>query len=241
MTLAQLRTQARRLTKTTSGNYPDEQLDIDINQAYAEIWMMILEAEGYKNTGGDFKYYDLISTVGLAPITNVAPIGYNGEYPFPSIAIDIDGIEISYDGTSYKKAEVIDKSDSLSSVFNEQDYDGTFSEQNPKAFIYRDSIFVRPTKDTVGNITNGFKLTVRQRQDSLIADIDIPLFEPNFHSLIPLKVAQDYFMYYPEKYNPKIDQKAQIIEAQLISLYQDRTPINLQIKSHPKDRGLKGW
>jgi hypothetical protein len=48
-------------------------------------------------------------------------------------------------------------------------------------------------------------------------------------------------MYYPEKYNPKIDQKAQIIEAQLISLYQDRTPINLQIKSHPKDRGLKGW
>ena len=237
ITLDQIRARVRKFTHTNATNYTDADIDRDANLSNGEIWMTILEAEGYKNTGGDFKVQDLISTIGLV----AQDLGFNGEYPFPSLALLIDRAEISYDGLNWREAEIIDKSDTLSSVFQEDSYNIAYSQTNPKIFIFRDSYFVRPTKNTAGNITDGIKLCILARQEGLSNDSDSPQFETNFHELIPLKVAQDYSLVFPEKRNPYIDKKILELEGQLISFYQERTPMNIRLKSDIRERGLNNW
>lgn len=221
MTLTQLRSQARKYTRTNETNYVDATLDFDINQAYGEVWMTILEAEGYRNISGSFKTHDMVSTSGLV----AGDVGYNGEYPFPSDALDIETIEVSYDGTSWSQAEIIDNRTTTSSKFNEDLINAEYSQSSPKVFMFRDSIFVRPLKETTGDITDGVKLKISQRQTALTLGTDSPLFESNFHNIIPLKVAMDFFLVHPEKYNQLIERKLNELEAQMIAFYQDRIPV----------------
>lgn len=232
MQLSEIITQARRLTKTNSTNYVDADIKFDINIANGEVHLMILEAEGYKNISGGFKVYDLVSTTGLV----AGNIGFNGEYPFSTDTISLEEVHLDY-GDGFVKAEIIDRSELEDSMFNDDDI---YSELSPKVFVYRDSYFIRPVLTTT-TVTDGIKLLARLRQDQLAANDDVPIFETNFHQLIPLKVAQDYFLYYPEKYNPRIDRKVEELESQLISLYQSKTPIDFRIRESKQDRGLKNW
>ena len=234
MNLTTLRSQARKYTKTNSTNYSNTDLDADINIAVGEIHMMILEAEGFKNTGGDFKVIDHEDTTSLT----AQELGYNGEYPFPSIAVKLEEVYVKYDSSDdYVQAEIVDKSELSSEMFQET---GAYDKTNPKVFVYRDSFFITPllTDDTV---TDGIKLLVLARQDTLTDVTDSPDFESNFHNLIPLKVAQDYFLVYPEKYNPRIDKKVEELESQLISFYKDRSPAVARFRETEDDRGLKNW
>ena len=228
MELTTLRSRARKYTHTTSNNYSNSDLDADINIANGEIWMVILEAEGYKNIAGGFKLLDFKSTSGLT----AGQLGFNGEYPFPSDALEIVRAEISYDGEYWYPAEIESMTDTTSSQFNEDQINARVdvSERNPKIFVFRDSYFVRPLKTTTGDITSGIKLMVRVRQDSIVADADEPQFESNFHNLIPLKVAQDFYLTYPDKYNPRIDRKVSELESQLISYYQTKIPYNPRLQ-----------
>ena len=218
MELTEIRSQARRYTHTNDTNYPDVTLDADANRSNGEVWMMILEAEGYKNSGGDFKVIDFETSVGLDP----QDLGYNGEFPFPSLAITLEEAYLDY-GDGHVKAEIIDRGTIDSSMFDDAD-EGQFSEESPKIFIFRDSIFTRPL-NLDATVVDGIKLLIRARQDTLVNPTDQPMFESNFHNLIPLKMAQDFYLIYPDKYNPRIDKKVQELESQTISLYESRTPI----------------
>jgi hypothetical protein len=234
MNLTTLRSQARKYTKTNATNYIDADLDADINIANGEIHMMILEAEGYKNTGGDFKVIDHENTTGLV----AQDLGYNGEYPFPSIAVKLEEVYVKYVSTAdYVKAEIVDKSELSSEMFEDT---GIYDATNPKVFIYRDSFFIRPLL-TATTVTDGIKLLVLARQDTLTEVTDSPTFESNFHNLIPLKVAQDYYLVYPDKYNPRIDKKVNELESQLITFYQDRSPVTPRFQEASDDRGLTNW
>lgn len=234
MNLSEIRSQSRRLTKTNATNYVDADLDADINRALGEVHMMIAEAEGYKNVGGDFKVIDLENTTSLTE----QQLGYNGEYPFPDDALRIEEAYLKYDvNGSYNKADIINKSDVDSEMFEDE---GSYSESSPKIFIFRDSYFVRPLL-TDTTVTDGIKLLITARQESLVNASDTPTFESNFHQLIPLKVAQDYYMLYSEKFNPRIDRKVQELESQIISFYQDRVPIEKRLEINKEERGLSGW
>jgi len=227
MNLTQIRTEIRRYTKTNATNYPDVSVDFDANQVYGEIWMSILEAEGYKNISGGFDVTDLISTSGLV----AGDSGYNGEYSFPSTALDIESIELSFDGVTWTQAEIIDRSNLGSSEFNEDDINANYSQASPKVWIYRDSYFIRPLKDTTGNITAGIKLSISSRQTALSGATDTPTFESNFHDLIPLKVARKFYRLHPEKYNKLIVEDGDMLEAQMRSYYQDRIQVVRQFKT----------
>ena len=133
MTLADLRSSIRRKTKTNSTNYPNADIDSDINIAYGKVWLMLQEAEGYKNTGGDFETIDFEDETGL----DEQDLGYNGEYPFPvpnddpgaAGAISVLEVHVNY-GDDYKKAEIINRSNTDASIFS--DDDAYYSEQSPK-------------------------------------------------------------------------------------------------------------
>ena len=114
-------------------------------------------------------------------------------------------------------------------MFDDED-NSQYSETDPKVFLYRDSIFPRPL-NLGATVTDGIKLLVRARQDTLSGTDTEPEFESNFHQLIPLKNTQDFYLEYPEKYNPRIDKKVNELEAQLISFYQDRSPLETRFKA----------
>jgi hypothetical protein len=234
MDLTTLRSRSRKYTKTNATNYANTDLDEDINIANGEIHMMILEAEGFKNTGGDFKVIDHEDTTSLT----AQELGYNGEYPFPAIALKLEEVYVKYTSAAdYVRAEIVDKSELSSEMFEDT---AIYDETNPKVFIYRDSFFIRPLL-TSTTVTDGIKLLVLARQDTLTNASDTPTFESNFHNLIPLKVAQDYYLVYPEKYNPRIDKKVQELEQQLISFYMDRSPVVPRFQETSSDRGLTNW
>lgn len=234
MDLTALRAKSRRYTKTTATNYPNTDLDADINIANGEIHMIILEAEGYSNTNGGFEAIDLEDTSSLTE----GELGYYGEYPFPSDSLEVLEAHIKYTSTGdYVQAEIINRNEVGSEMFEDNEI---YSTAAPKIFIFRDSYFVRPLL-TDTTVTDGIKLLVTSRQDDLSEATDEPTFEKNFHNLIPLKVALDYYLIYPEKYNPRIDKKAQEQEAMLISHYQSKIKLPKRMRTNDTDRGLENW
>jgi hypothetical protein len=224
MNLAEIRRISRKKTKTTASNYPDSDLDADINLAYGKVFMILQEAEGYKNTGGDFEVIDFESSVGLSE----QDLGFNGEFPIPKGdelenipgAMSVIEAHINY-GNGHKKAEIVNRSMLESSMFNDSGY---YSKDKPKVFVFRDSIFVRPVNDAA-TITDGIKLVTIARQPKLIVDSDEPIFESNFHELIAYYVAYSYWEEYPEKFNAVTKKNGDELEAQAISTYQSRVPV----------------
>jgi hypothetical protein len=217
-----LRNQARKYTKTNTTNYPDSELDADLNIANGEIHMMIMESEGYKNTGGDFKVNDFICTTGLTEQEE----GYNGEYPNPTDAFRVEEYYLDY-GDGHVKAEIISKSEVGSEMFQDL---GGYSKARPKVFVFRDSYFTRPLL-TDPTVTDGIKLLISSGPKTIVETVSDsntetsePQFASTFHNLVALKVAQDYYLVNPDKYNPRIDKKAQELEAQLISLCESKVP-----------------
>lgn len=232
MTLAEIRASCRKKTKTNASNYPNEELDVDIHNAYGKVWLLLQEAEGYRNTGGDFEVIDFESETGLTE----QDLGYNGEYPMP-VGDDDDNIpgaiqlleaHIKYRDNDYRKAEIINRSDLRASMFS--DDSAFYSELSPKVFVYRDSYVVRP-KNTGATVEDGIKLLTLARNPELREDDDEPAFEKNLHELIPYYVAMNYFEIYPEKYNPRIEVGKNELESQAISLYESRVPKEKRLKT----------
>lgn len=226
MNLTDIQAASRAYTKTNATNYPDATLNQDVNIVYGELWMSILEAEGYRNISGAFATHDMVSTVGLT----AGQVGFNGEYPFPTNALDIETIELSYDGTTWNQAEIIDNRTISSSEFEQDDINATYSQSSPKVWMFRDSLFFRPLKESTGDITDGIKLKISQRQAALSSGTDTPTFEQNFHDLIPLKVARKFYRIHPEKYNKLIVEDGDMLEAQMIAFYRDRIPVVRRFK-----------
>ena len=227
MTLQELRDSVRRKTKTNTTNYGNTELDSDINLAYGKVWLMLQEAEGYKNLGADFEVIDFESETGLAE----QDLGYNGEYPMPvgddfeniPGAISLQEVHVDY-GDGYKKAEIINRRALSVSMFNE-DQDDYYSEQYPKVFVLRDSYLIRPKNNTGATITDGIKLVTLARQPVLIETTDEPAFEKNLHELIAYYTAMGFFEFNPEKYNAIVEKNKNELESQAISLYESKVPL----------------
>jgi hypothetical protein len=180
-----------------------------------------MEAEGHENIGGSFKITNLVSSVNLM----VGENGYNGEYSKPKGAV-IDEIHLDY-GDGHVIAEMVDMGELKTSLFEE---DITITKAKPKAFIFRDSYFVRPLNEKA-TVTSGIKLLVQSEADNLSQNTDEPSWYPAFHELIPLYVALEYYRVYPEKYNSRIASDANILESQLISKIESENPTDQRIQT----------
>lgn len=235
MTLEELRAACRKKTKTNETNYPDSDLDDDINLAYGKVFLMLQEAEGYRNTGGDFETIDFEDD--SDGVLNEQDLGYNGEYPMPvgdpdeniPGAISILEAHINY-GDGHKKAEIINRSALEVSLFS--DDTAYYSQLKPKVIVYRDSYIVRPRNQTGETIDDGIKLLTIARQPVLEDDTDEPIFEKNIHELIAYEVYMMYCEQYPEKYNPITEKKYKELESQAISLYEARVPLVKRLRTH---------
>ncbi|MFA6295532.1 MAG: hypothetical protein WC666_03900 [Candidatus Paceibacterota bacterium] len=196
MNVLDIITETRFLTKTSTSTYSDADILREANVAYRKAMMEILKVQGYRNILETHAYTDLISTSGLTEGNN----GYGGEYAFPSDLIMPKRIEVSYDGTTYRPAEIITVNSIETSATDEDDLE-LFNKQSPSVKIGHNSYFLYPPKTTAGDISDGIHIWYDMRQADLVDDTDTPQFETNLHDVIPLMVAKRFFMRNPDKTN----------------------------------------
>ncbi len=207
MTLSELRNQVRYITRTTSLDFTDTDLDAGINLDYAEIVNLIT------GISGNYHLSEAKATTSLIAGAVSGAIGYNGHYCFPTDLLKPLKVEISYDGTEYKSAAFYDMTQSV-----EEDMEaGTTS--TPVIRFSRTQLIVRPLPSTT--VEDGLIIWYEQRQTELDEDTDTPLFEKNFHQLLVLKSALRYAMRFPEKYNELWDKKAYGLTKDLEKYYRN--------------------
>ena len=207
MNLSELQNEIRYITRTTSLDFTDTDITSGLNQDYAEIINTIIQISGNYHVSENKATTDLVANA------TSGQIGYNGHYCFPSDMLALRKIEISYDGSKYKKATYYDMTQGV-----EQDMD-TGTTSNPVVRVERKQLVVRPLPETT--ITDGIIIWYDARQADLSNLTDEPLFEKNFHYLLVLKGALRYAMRFPEKYNELWDKRAYGLQKDLEKFYRE--------------------
>lgn len=103
----------------------------------------------------------------------------------------------------------------------------------PMVRFERDSYFVRPTKDTAGNITNGIHIWYEGRQTDMTTDS--PAFEQNLHDVLSYDLAEMEAIMHPAKYTPdwwiSFRIKKTELEGLFTDFYKNRMKRTLKAKS----------
>lgn len=151
------------------------------------------------NTFINYRYQDLVGRImnvhqdffGITDHT-IDTVADQKEYSMP-----VDGnsrnkvkrirrVEIAYDGTNYDIAYPIDLNDQNST---ESDTETTYTQNDPRYYIFGDKIGFNPIPDANG--TNNIKIWYIPRPDDLALDGDIPIIPVEYHQLLVYGAAAD--------------------------------------------------
>ena len=212
-------TEIRNSANTNSTKCDDTFILDGINIDYGEIVMQILRSRGDFNFGIEEATATLKSSVGLVAGDN----GFNGEYSWPSDLIRPVRTEISFDGTTWNKAKVYDIVDAENnSEHLQSSIQGQFTSNNPYVRFERNSFFVRPIKDTAGDITGGIHIWYEKRQATLTTS-DTPAIEPNFHRILSargaLRIMDKFWNEYPQNRRDELRVQIKELESELRAFY----------------------
>lgn len=226
-TRAELYTRVLRILDTNSTAYAQTNFNSDLTEAIALRTQEILRLNGYKHITQTHAYTDFISKTGLV----VGDNGYNGEYAVPTDLLDIERIEVKYDGSddwyviSKEKGNLYDISQSTISEQDEDTIQDNYSETNPQATIVRGSMFIRPLNEDA-TISNGIHIYYSPRQATIDEDTDIPEFESNFHQCLLYDCAEIEMMSHPKSYDSlkerRIKNKKSEVDKEFKSFYRKR-------------------
>lgn len=220
-------------TNTTA--YAQSDFNSDLNEALAIRTQQILRFGGYSDISQTHSTTDFVSITGLTEGQN----GYNGEFALPTDLLDIERIEVTFDGASW---HVISKENNNlyemgQNPESEQDADSIksqFSKGNPYAQISRGSVFIRPLNDG-STVTKGIHIYYQPRQADLATDSDAPEFEANLHQALIYDCAELEMIANPEKYDQlrerRILKKKEEVDAEFRAFYKKRLKISQQINT----------
>jgi len=229
MTRAELKTEARYITKTNTSTYSDTDFDAGLELVRKRVFMKVLRATTEWNIQGEIARTDLISTTGLSE----GDIGYNGEYPMPSGLIKLARVDISYDGTDFYKAKLYFTNDDDESEETSDEMDGMGKETEPSVKIFRDSLFIRPLPTTT--VSDGIKLKYSKALAELYDDsTEIPEI-PEFQEIYVYAMAVRFGTRYPRKMKAEWRRKYSEIENEMMKFYTNKFRRNLQIKTVDED------
>lgn len=179
MTLAELRTFARRFANTNSTKYSDANLDASINAFLDEVGSDILTAMDGWDMFGERSTTDLISG--------------QQEYAVPEDAVWVKRLEITYDGSTWFPVtwfDINERADAMDDTTVLQD----FTKQKPYADLLENSIFLYPKPDA--NVTAGLKLWYIKLPTPLIETTDSPGFVRIFHKMLAYGASKDFLEQY---------------------------------------------
>lgn len=190
MDLQTIRQVAREdIVKTSESFMSNAYIDRQANIAYKKVMAFIDRVQGYRSSSIKEVYIDLISTDGLT----AGQVGYKGEYPYFSDMKSLERMEVSYDGVSFRPAEIYHMSENNRSEHLDDDIQAIATENAPIIRDTRRSMFLRPLKETAGNVTGGLHIWYTAREADLVNLGDVPNFEETYHEIIPVMVAHHFF------------------------------------------------
>lgn len=216
MNVASILSKAYRLTNTNSTTFLDgnsTNVLADLNTEYGNRTLRILKVRQDLNSQIKEAHTDLISTSGLS----IGDTGYNGEYPFASDTLRPVRIEVSYDGLTWTPASVYDLNDN--SYSEHDDVNDAFSTDKPYVRFERDSYFIRPIKETAGDVTKGIHIWYEKRQTDLTTGS--PDFETNLHNVLAYDLAELELLMHPQKYTNEWRNDFRIKKAELNEMFDD--------------------
>ncbi len=165
----------RFVTNTNTTTFSDIDLKAALNRYYRSFTNLIIEAMDGWDFNGDFATSDLVSG--------------QQEYVFPSDILKIKRIEVTFDGTTWRKVrnlDINDKESSSDSTTVAQD----FSENFPFADIMDNSVFLYPIP--ASNVTAGLKIWYEKDIDELADDTDEPNFLKDYHPGLAYGAAKEF-------------------------------------------------
>lgn len=237
MTAQEIIDRARRLATTNSTTYTDSDALADLNTVYGLRILDILRLQVDRNSSQTEQTRNLISTTGLV----AGDAGYNGEYPFPTDFLKPVRFEISYDGTTWRKAEIYDLNDTIVSEFTQSELNAEFTQTNPMVRFDRSSFFIRPLPTTT--VTAGIHIWYEQRQATLTTS-SVPDIEPNYHELLAFDLAELFGTMYPEKMNDDQWKRVRTLrnarETSFKEFYKNQFLRNLVLRPVSEDFGTGG-
>lgn len=192
MTLSDIASHARFLTYSDSTSYTDAQLLINLNLWYQKTVSMILEsadeADFDDNRNTDY------------PILTTPMIAGQRDYTMPvsEKVLKIKRLDISYDGSTYYKAEPIDAGEIPYGLGNDTTTDANFTRVAPRYDPQYNSLFIYPLP-TAADVAAGGLLRVEwERQitpftsGELTTGTVVPGFDDPFHPILSYGAAFEY-------------------------------------------------
>lgn len=197
----------------------------ELNDVYGKRVVDILRAGVDKNALMQSAYTDLISTVGLSEGDN----GYNGEYAFPSNLVMPVRVEVSFDGVTWIKCDIIDNAINRRSEFNDTQINRNYSQSAPAVDFFHDSYKIRPIKNTAGDITKGIYIEYEKRQSDFSSSTAPTDIESNLQDVLAYDLASQEHIMHASKYKPieiqVFNAKKQEVEDRFFKFYKTRLPI----------------
>lgn len=185
-----LRNFTRFITDTDTATYTDLDLDASLNTYYDLFCTEILDSMDEWDFQAEIATADLVSG--------------QQEYVFPTDILKIKRVEVTFDGTTWRKAEPMD----INEIGNPTDtasISRNFSVSEPYFDLMDTSLMLYPIPSA--NVTAGLKIWYEKLVTQLSAVTDEPGIARPFHKGICYGAAKDYF----EKY---IDVGSNSVKAQ---------------------------
>lgn len=168
-----------------------------INQEYQKVVTSILNAQD------DWDFDDVGTTDGSTfsysnyPVATTPLVASQRDYTFPvSLKIlKIKRVDISYDGTNYRRASPFDSTETSVGIGNDTNLDGNFDKTNPFYDMKGNSIWIYPLA-SVADVTNSGKIRIEFfREINEFASTDTtrtPGIDTPFHPMLAVGASLQY-------------------------------------------------
>lgn len=188
MTLSDITNRISFLGQTDTNKFSNANRLISINAWYNKIHTMILSSQD------EWDFDDSNKTD--FPILTANVVASQQDYALPTNAIRIKRLEITYDNSTWYKAEPFDISE-RGLATDTTSISGAFTTSEPKYDLIGRSLLLYPIPTSA--ITNGLKIWI-DRTVSEFSSSDLttgtvsPGFDSQWHDILVLGCVYDYFM-----------------------------------------------
>lgn len=180
-TLSELKTEARFLTNTKSTDYSDTDLERAINKYYDKVVTFI-----WRNQA-EWRFDD--SNKDTFAIAKKPLVDKQQNYLLPSDARKVHRVEVKNSNEEYEELERVNEEDignSLQEYSDEPGMPNSFSLRGRSIILYPPPLESQVTK------SEGLLLYVSRSVTALSASDDVPGFDREFHSILPIGASTDW-------------------------------------------------
>ncbi len=174
-----LRNFTRFITDTDTTTFTNSDLDASLNMYYDLFVSEIIDAMDEWDFSAEIATTDLVAN--------------QQEYTFPTDILKIKRVEVTYDGSNWKKAEPMDVNE-VGTATDATTVGGHFTQSEPYFDLMDTGMMLYPIPSSA--VTGGLKIWYEKLAAQLSSDTDEPSIARPFHKGLCYGAAKDYF----EKY-----------------------------------------